>query len=860
MKTMLINRVITGLIFSLAILFPLSYAFAQVPMFDQTVYVNEHSGILTITHIGISSNLITANLYAGSEGPIEINLYKIGNTDTFQSNFIKFSINENSVGGDYPVLNMSNSNSVEVEYDGTPHGVIATVEATSASLAPEDIAPRQSFTIVNSQNCDGDRNIYGGDTDGDYICNNWETEVNPETGEGPYHVNLHRSVGNSDYHLPTCDDSLDYNDDELGTSVCPDLTKRDMYIEIDYMRGHYPNVEALKKVVKAFLNAPDPINLHIFIDEEISHVNEIPFDTVDLGFDDIKAKKFGLLNDVEKQIVDGTWINSDDEIAKAQIFYYYIWTHDLTIIPHPSAMSESGGNDGIISLGSFDGRVGNTDQQAGTLMHELGHNLGLSHGGDDDENCKPNLLSVMSYSRQFSDLIERPLDYSRQSVGLMSDDTSLGWEDLLPGSGDGITGYSNCPYVSTTNQNDLDFDGIPDLCDLETKIISNTTLNGKSTLKGDLVIDPGVVLTIDSTGKLNFDSENHKILVNSTGGILIESGGKISGYLQTDDPVNNIPDSHENLPIVFGNGSGTTTVENTHQDDIPWPSDWRDIRWIKDIDGREVCPRPTIPIMLTSINEWDQISFSRISQHWSDGRSLGPLENDSTIPTSFSGNDEFTHAIPPVISILDLSLEDSGIDEFTQTKPSVKTLPDTEPTPERFDTHGKWCISLDDAKSQAKKWGLDIGRAPLCSNSEKDVEEAITVDNVRAARSVNVDNVLVIINKLNNQTDFENPTDKHELIGDLDKIRNYVLTDQMPEALEGYINFADSVTVKITSETDQQQILKVVDRNIIATSYAVPEFETISILILIVSIIAIIGISRKMRGEVFVQFTPNPKK
>ena len=33
----------------------------------------------------------------------------------------------------------------------------------------------------------------------------------------------------------------------------------------------------------------------------------------------------------------------------------------------------------------------------GTFMHELGHNLGLQHGGDEDLNFKPNYLSVMSY-------------------------------------------------------------------------------------------------------------------------------------------------------------------------------------------------------------------------------------------------------------------------------------------------------------------------------------------------------------------------------------------------------------------------------------------------------------------------------
>jgi hypothetical protein len=38
----------------------------------------------------------------------------------------------------------------------------------------------------------------------------------------------------------------------------------------------------------------------------------------------------------------------------------------------------------------------------GTVMHELGHNLGLNHGGDryDNINYKPNYLSVMNYSFQ----------------------------------------------------------------------------------------------------------------------------------------------------------------------------------------------------------------------------------------------------------------------------------------------------------------------------------------------------------------------------------------------------------------------------------------------------------------------------
>ena len=38
--------------------------------------------------------------------------------------------------------------------------------------------------------------------------------------------------------------------------------------------------------------------------------------------------------------------------------------------------------------------------QVGTFVHELGHNLGLKHGGTDHTQYKPNLLSLMNYAFQ----------------------------------------------------------------------------------------------------------------------------------------------------------------------------------------------------------------------------------------------------------------------------------------------------------------------------------------------------------------------------------------------------------------------------------------------------------------------------
>lgn len=45
-----------------------------------------------------------------------------------------------------------------------------------------------------------------------------------------------------------------------------------------------------------------------------------------------------------------------------------------------------------------------TDRVRNTIIHELGHNLGLYHGGDIDCNGKPNYNSLMNYNHQFPGL------------------------------------------------------------------------------------------------------------------------------------------------------------------------------------------------------------------------------------------------------------------------------------------------------------------------------------------------------------------------------------------------------------------------------------------------------------------------
>jgi hypothetical protein len=68
------------------------------------------------------------------------------------------------------------------------------------------------------------------------------------------------------------------------------------------------------------------------------------------------------------------------------------------IITTVSGQAEQRGNDFFVTLGAWATAGGTAQEQQGVFMHELGHNIGLGHGGGDTINNKPNYHSVMNYS------------------------------------------------------------------------------------------------------------------------------------------------------------------------------------------------------------------------------------------------------------------------------------------------------------------------------------------------------------------------------------------------------------------------------------------------------------------------------
>jgi len=250
-----------------------------------------------------------------------------------------------------------------------------------------------------------------------------------------------------------------------GTVPLPGANEnhKDIYVELDYMPFHTPRSDSVNDVVTAFRNAPvwNPdgitgVTLHVVVDgtTAISHSDCTNIWTgTTPNFDSIKRDKIGTSSERLN--------NPNIYPEKRAVYHYGIFIHKQCGNEGSSGTSERPGNDIIVSLGaqgwatdSSGHNVGSRDQQAGTLMHELGHNLNLQHGGNVGENCKPNYLSVMSYSRQFANYVSnRPLDFSRSIITSLNENSlneQTGIGASTPAAQSTVIGRINQPSVAET--------------------------------------------------------------------------------------------------------------------------------------------------------------------------------------------------------------------------------------------------------------------------------------------------------------------------------------------------------------------------------------------------------------------------
>jgi len=469
------------------------HVYADEFYFDQqSPFIPDHSIRLIFESSEPMGSSITATLVSknSSGGEVETKTFALTQIENtfYRSNYIKLVKTTSSTDQ----IKVVNDGTLDVTINGQTTPGFKIISSSGEDVNLKQLGYKNKYNIGSLVDCSG--SFYGGDTDGDGICDNWENQSLFASGEKGLHITKEGS--NEIYYLP-CDPNANIipesqNYDPLGITVCPSHDKADIYFEIDWMYNHSPNPDSLAEIVQSFSNSPfdeTGIVSHFQLSDGIlPHDKQVtsPGGGRNPGTDSLKLVWFG--TEAERAEYGAPSIpspssywTSTERSQKAQVFHYVIFGHDRSGAVGTSGYSEMPGNDILITLGSWEHSVGTQDQQSGTLMHEIGHNLNLHHGGMDAFNCKPNYISVMSYSRQTGEFInDRPLDFSQHKLlDLTEPQTSIigsyGGNELETVYGD----ESGNPTIIMTGDNSEisgNFNNIPDAnCDGTGSTLSSQT-------------------------------------------------------------------------------------------------------------------------------------------------------------------------------------------------------------------------------------------------------------------------------------------------------------------------------------------------------------------------------------------------
>jgi hypothetical protein len=228
--------------------------------------------------------------------------------------------------------------------------------------------------------------------------------------------------------------------------------QRDIFIEVDHMQSTNPLIvpqkEALDKLVAVF--AGRGIKVHLDVGTRFSTSFDPAKYNLGQGNPELPfAASINLTRAGGEAAGVYELKAAHMDFARRPVFHYAVFGSTTNLNGTAAGLSgnsERLGNDLLVTL------VGNklsTDSaaqrnqiinyQAAVLMHELGHNLGLRHGGNVDTSLKPNYLSVMN-----------PL-YELEGLGPISGSSAgdryyLRWK--MKGYG-GLEDLANSPLSST---------------------------------------------------------------------------------------------------------------------------------------------------------------------------------------------------------------------------------------------------------------------------------------------------------------------------------------------------------------------------------------------------------------------------
>jgi hypothetical protein len=325
--------------------------------------------------------------------------------------------------------------------------------------------------VVTPDDCAADGGAFAGlgtdctDLDGDRIPDVFELD-DCLPAAGCY-------AGTDPLDPDTDDDGIGDGDEVYGTLDGLDLPgwgldpcRKDVLVEADWVHHvgqpadrNRPHPNQVARLVAAFAGAPTPnpdgttgVTLHLdYGQAPYSGGNAV----LDPSGDDTV--------DVDAGFSGGEHftIKAANFAADRHGYFHYCLMADRYSINgnyvNSSGLAELPGDDFLVAMGQW--ALGDDNFIGNTIMHELGHNLNLRHGGFENRNFKPNYNSIMNYWYQFcgadADFDVLPDDVTDYSHGLNIDldETALVEAHGVTGFGPGIDWNVDGDALDTIGRN-----------------------------------------------------------------------------------------------------------------------------------------------------------------------------------------------------------------------------------------------------------------------------------------------------------------------------------------------------------------------------------------------------------------------